>query len=149
MTATRSFKITSYISIQCVKNKKGIKSTHTNCFFLSVDKRVISSLSAFISTSLYWKSRTRNLDPEINTHAEANTHAPLGSTRWNKRRKRARKMKSHWRGNCRGCQGPVKSRLSWDRFLELSKWVALSWKLQQASMRQSLCVTANYGRKSF
>lgn len=26
---------------------------HTNCFFLSVDKRVISSLSAFISSSLY------------------------------------------------------------------------------------------------
>lgn len=35
--------------------------THTNCFFLSVERRVISSLSAFISSSLYWKSRTMNL----------------------------------------------------------------------------------------
>ena len=33
----------------------------TNCFFLSVDSRVSSSLSAFISSSLYWKSRTVNL----------------------------------------------------------------------------------------
>lgn len=38
-----------------------VSSRHTNCFFLSVDKRVISSLSAFISSSLYWKSRTVNL----------------------------------------------------------------------------------------
>lgn len=34
---------------------------HTNCFFLSVERRVSSSLSAFISSSLYWKSRTTNL----------------------------------------------------------------------------------------
>lgn len=38
----------------------------TNCFFLSVDSLFISSLSAFISSSLYWKSRT------INLHLEAN-----------------------------------------------------------------------------
>lgn len=38
----------------------------TNCFFLSVDSLFISSLSAFISSSLYWKSRTINLHLEVN-----------------------------------------------------------------------------------
>lgn len=33
----------------------------TNCFFLSVESLFISSLSAFISSSLYWKSLTMNL----------------------------------------------------------------------------------------
>lgn len=33
----------------------------TNCFFLSVESLFISSWSAFISSSLYWKSLTMNL----------------------------------------------------------------------------------------
>uniref|UniRef100_A0A0E9VAQ4 Uncharacterized protein n=1 Tax=Anguilla anguilla TaxID=7936 RepID=A0A0E9VAQ4_ANGAN len=38
------------------------RTSGPNCFFLSVESRVISSLSAFISPSLYWKSRTVNLN---------------------------------------------------------------------------------------
>lgn len=45
--------------IHDIRGKKTIELT--NCFFLSVESRVISSLSAFISSSLYWKSLTVNL----------------------------------------------------------------------------------------
>ncbi len=49
-------------------NRENLDSCmHTNCFFLSVERRVISSLSAFISSSLYWKSRTTNLKKISNT----------------------------------------------------------------------------------
>lgn len=47
--------------------------SRTNCFFLSVHKRVISSLSAFISSSLYWKSRTVNLGQDTQ-HTAIKTH---------------------------------------------------------------------------
>lgn len=47
----------------------------TNCFFLSVDSLFISSLSAFISSSLYWKSRTINLHLEVNKIKSAILHS--------------------------------------------------------------------------
>lgn len=74
----------------------GKKGKHTNCFFLSVDKRVISSLSAFISTSLYWKSRTVNLGHEITapevgtyTHTHSKTLYEMGYVNT---------MRAKWRG---------------------------------------------------
>lgn len=47
-------------------DEESLRMSLTNCFFLSVQSRVISSLSALISSSLYWKSLTVNLCQDRN-----------------------------------------------------------------------------------